>query len=186
MHQFTHASSVEVWVFLRTDRQVDGLSAQQHGSLEKSFSPRNKAALYSSGTAANTADTDGGFSSESAWTCTGTPSLWINPNQPADHSNWLFGDVFRQIEAELLTDARICLPPSSVLLMGNGGTLTRILRRKQESVQSSALRVDVGVYSQVYQIFPISQWGFPWFSATFFVNSFDLFNQNKPPAVRLY
>lgn len=112
---------------------MDGLSAHQHGSLEKSFSPGNKAALYSSGTAANTADTDGGFSSESAWTCTGTPSLWINPNQPADHSNWLFGDVFGQIEAELLTDAWICLPSSSVLLTGNSGTLTHILRRKQES-----------------------------------------------------
>lgn len=72
----------------------------------------------------------------------------------ADHSNWLFGDVFRQIEAELLTDAWICLPSSSVHLTGNSGTLTHILWGKRESVQSSVLRVEVGVYSQFYQIFP--------------------------------
>lgn len=42
-------------------RQPDGLSAYQRGSLEKSFSPRNKATLYSSGTTAHTADTEWGL-----------------------------------------------------------------------------------------------------------------------------
>lgn len=184
MLQFTHASSEQDWEFLRTVRQTDGLSAYQHGSL--SFSPRNKAALYSSGTAANTADTDGGLFSESAWTCT---SLWINPNQPADHSNWLFGDFSDRLRRNYwLTLEFVCLPH----LSSWQGKLTHILWRKQESLQSLALRIEVGVYSQFYQILATSQWGFPWFSATFLadfirvVNSIDLFHQNGPTAVWFY
>lgn len=182
MHRFTHASRFEYFLG-RTDRWT----AWTHTSMVvwRSLSAQGTKLLCIPAVWQQIQQIQmGDFFSESAWTC--TPSLWINPNQAADHSNWLFGDVFRQIEAELLTDAWICLPSSSVLLTGNSGTLAHILWSKQESVQSSALRVEVGVYSQFYQILPISQWGFPWFLATFFVNSIDLFDQNKPTAVRLY
>lgn len=80
----------------------------------------------------NPADTDGSRKNRLliwifriCWAWHRDPSLQINPNRPADRSNWLFGDVFRQNEAELLTHSWICLPFQSVpLLTCKNGKLT--------------------------------------------------------------